>query len=89
VATSFVLKQKKQKFKSPPYASFAAQGLALQNGAAPRLFIFCPEQDCRLTLYLAKSKRPLPLRTGHHVLPSFHPKLGGDEKKKPLANLPR
>jgi hypothetical protein len=26
-ATSFVLKQKKQKFKSPPYASFAAQGI--------------------------------------------------------------
>jgi hypothetical protein len=42
VATSFVLKQKKQKFKSPPACFFAAQSQRCKVGQHHRLLIFCP-----------------------------------------------
>jgi len=44
------LKQKKQKFKSPPYASFAAQSHALQSQAAPRAVYICPDGFARTCL---------------------------------------
>jgi hypothetical protein len=77
-ATSFVLKQKKQKFKSPPYASLPHKAIALQSQAAPRAIYILPCAIHRLAPGYAKSKRPVqphkPL-----MLPGFRPKLGGDE----------
>jgi len=79
-ATSFVLKQKKQKFKSPLYASSAAQGLYPAKPVSTTGYLYFALSNCATYFFeMAKSKRPPPSRTSPIVLPRFRPKLGGDE----------
>jgi hypothetical protein len=75
MATSFVLKQKKQKFKSPPACFFSHMAFTLQSRAAPQAPYILPRLSHR-AFASAKFKRPLPLRAGQLVLPAFRPKLG-------------
>jgi hypothetical protein len=77
-ATSFVLKQKKQKFKSPPYASLLHKAITLQSQAAPRTIYILPRTAHRLALGYAKSKRPFQ-HTRLSCAARLSPKLGGDE----------
>ncbi|MFD1258844.1 hypothetical protein ACFQ3S_18695 [Mucilaginibacter terrae] len=83
------MKQKKQKFKSPPYASFAAQGFYPAKLVSTMGFLyFALSKFSAGIAHQAKSKRPLPLRTGHRVLPAFARSWEATKKKPPPQTLP-
>ncbi|MDT3405008.1 hypothetical protein QE417_004080 [Mucilaginibacter terrae] len=85
-ATSFVLKQNKQKFKSPPLCFVVAQSHRCKAGQHHRLLSFCPAL-LPLRAALHQNLRGPCLRTGHHVLPCFRPEAERRRKRKAFALL--
>jgi hypothetical protein len=71
VVTSFVLKQKKQKFKSPLLCFFSHKAFTLQSRAALRAIYILPLADYRLNNFQAKSKRPYPAAQATKCCPAF------------------